>query len=93
MADEGRRFLRRAIASEEQLESCRERNRELESLIKAMVRATADPMLLKVIGECDGLLSEVMTFDHLSRDPSWRTRTAAQLHVVSVIRRGVGESE
>lgn len=73
------------MQAEDELESARERISELEGLLRSMVRATADPMLLKVIGECVGLLNEALSLGG-SVDETWRTRVAAQLHVINVMR-------
>lgn len=80
------RFLRRAIAAEEGLESARERIEELEATMAAFIRATADPMLLNVIQQCEALLNEALR-PGVAESQAWRTRALAQLRAVRIMRR------
>lgn len=81
---EGSRFLRRAIEAEEGLESARERIEELEATVASFIRATADPLLLNVIRQCEALLNEALS---TGTGDTWRVRATAQLRAVRILQR------
>jgi hypothetical protein len=90
----GERFLAWAVEAEERLESCRDRNAELERHIAAVVRAGADPLLLSQIENVGELLVEMRDWcerpgwaEGPQPPPGWLARANAQLHALRIFKR------